>query len=406
MTSFLQLILAMTIIIAVAKASGYLSARLGQPTVFGELLAGLLLGPTVLNMLGWPFFSDAHLGDSIKHLAEIGVLFLMFVAGLEVELEEMVRSGRVAVLGGVLGTVMPVVLGWVAALLFGFGTQAGLFIGLMLAPTSVSISAQTLMELGVLRSPGGVALLGAAVVDDILAILMLSVFIALAGGGGGGAASILWVVARLTLYLALALAAGIWLIPRLTRWVERLPISEGVMALVVVVALLYGWAAEVLGGMAAITGAFLAGLSFARTPLREHITQGMHTLTYAWLVPVFFVSIGLEADARAMGAGGSLFMLVLILVAVLSKVLGGGMGARLGGFDNRQALRLGVGMVSRGEVGLIVASLGLKAGLISEGAFAGVVIMVLATTLLTPIMLRALYPGVTPEGETASASSS
>jgi len=406
MTSFLQLILAMTIIIAVAKVSGYLSARLGQPTVFGELLAGLLLGPTVLNMLGWPFFSDAHLGDSIKHLAEIGVLFLMFVAGLEVELEEMVRSGRVAVLGGVLGTVMPVVLGWVAALLFGFGTQAGLFIGLMLAPTSVSISAQTLMELGVLRSPGGVALLGAAVVDDILAILMLSVFIALAGGGGGGAASILWVVARLTLYLALALAAGIWLIPRLTRWVERLPISEGVMALVVVVALLYGWAAEVLGGMAAITGAFLAGLSFARTPLREHITQGMHTLTYAWLVPVFFVSIGLEADARAMGAGGSLFMLVLILVAVLSKVLGGGMGARLGGFDNRQALRLGVGMVSRGEVGLIVASLGLKAGLISEGAFAGVVIMVLATTLLTPIMLRALYPGVTPEGETASASSS
>jgi len=263
-----------------------------------------------------------------------------------------------------------------------------------------------LMELGVLRSPGGVALLGAAVVDDILAILMLSVFIALAGGGGGGAASILWVVARLTLYLALALAAGIWLIPRLTRWVERLPISEGVMALVVVVALLYGWAAEVLGGVAAITGAFLAGLSFARTPLREHITQGMHTLTYAWLVPVFFVSIGLEADARAMGAGGSLFMLVLILVAVLSKVLGGGMGARLGGFDNRQALRLGVGMVSRGEVGLIVASLGLKAGLISEGAFAGVVIMVLATTLLTPIMLRALYPGVTPEGETASASSS
>jgi Kef-type K+ transport system membrane component KefB len=406
MTSFLQLILTLTIIVAVAKAAGYLSIRLGQPAVLGELLAGLLLGPTVLNMLGWPFFSDAHLGDSIKHLAEIGVLFLMFVAGLEVDLEGMLRSGRVAALSGVLGVVAPAILGWVAALLFGFGTEAGLFIGLMLTPTSVSISAQTLMELGVLRSLEGVTLLGAAVVDDILAILLLSVFIALTGGGGGGAASILWVVGKMSLYLALALVAGIWLIPRLTRWVEQLPISEGVMALVVVMALFYGWAAEVLGGMAAITGTFLAGLFFARTPLHEYISRGMHTLTYAWLVPVFFVSIGLEANARAMGVGDSLFMLVLILVAVLSKVLGSGVGARLAGFDNRQALRLGVGMVSRGEVGLIVASLGLEAGLISEGVFASVVIMVLATTLLTPLMLRVLYPGVTPPGKTASASSS
>ena len=403
MTSFLQLILALSIIVAVAKAAGYLSIRLGQPAVLGELLAGLLLGPTVLNMLGWPFFSDAHLGDSIKHLAEIGVLFLMFVAGLEVDLEGMLRSGRVAALSGVLGVVAPAVLGWVVALLFGFSSEAGLFIGLVLTPTSVSISAQTLMELGVLRSLEGITLLGAAVVDDILAILLLSVFIALTGGGGGGAASILWVVGKMSLYLALALVAGLWLIPRLARWVEQLPISEGVMALVVITALFYGWAAEVLGGMAAITGAFLAGLFFARTPLHEYITRGMHTLTYAWLVPIFFVSIGLEANARAMGAGGSLFMLVLILVAVLSKVLGSGVGARLAGFDNRQALRLGVGMVSRGEVGLIVASLGLEAGLISEGIFAGVVIMVLATTLLTPLMLRALYPGVIPPGETASA---
>ena len=406
MTSFLQLILALSIIVAVAKAAGYLSIRLGQPAVLGELLAGLLLGPTVLNMLGWPFFSDAHLGDSIKHLAEIGVLFLMFVAGLEVDLEGMLRSGRVAALSGVLGVAAPAVLGWVVALLFGFSSEAGLFIGLVLTPTSVSISAQTLMELGVLRSLEGITLLGAAVVDDILAILLLSVFIALTGGGGGGAASILWVVGKMSLYLALALVAGLWLIPRLARWVEQLPISEGVMALVVITALFYGWAAEVLGGMAAITGAFLAGLFFARTPLHEYITRGMHTLTYAWLVPIFFVSIGLEANARAMGAGGSLFMLVLILVAVLSKVLGSGVGARLAGFDNRQALRLGVGMVSRGEVGLIVASLGLEAGLISEGIFAGVVIMVLATTLLTPLMLRALYPGVIPPRETASARSS
>lgn len=158
------------------------------------------------------------------------------------------------------------------------------------------------------------------------------------------------------------------------------------------VTLLYAWAAEALGGMAAITGAFLAGLLFGRTPLRPHIEAGMHTLTYAWLAPVFFVSIGLDANARILGLGSLPFVLLVVVVAVLSKVLGCGIGARLGGFSNGEALRLGVGMASRGEVGLIVASVGLGAGLIGETIFASLVIMVLLTTLLTPILLRMLYP--------------
>ena len=392
MDPLLQLLLALAFILMAAKGSGYLSTRLGQPAVLGELLVGLILGPTVLDMLHWPVFSNGHLGETLSHLAHLGVLFLMFIAGLEVDLEAMMRAGRPAVLAGVAGVVVPVALGMATALPFGFDPQRSLFMGLVLAATSVSISAQTLMELRVLRTRVGMALLGAAVVDDVLVILLLSLFVALAGGGGGGVVAVLWVLLKMAAFLGLAIWLGARIIPRLGSLVDRLPISEGAMALAIVVTLLYAWAAEAWGGVAAITGAFLAGLLFARTPLRHHIEARMHTLAYAWLVPVFFVSIGLEANARALGLGGLPFALVILGIAVLSKVLGCGIGARLGGFSNGEALRLGVGMTSRGEVGLIVASVGLNAGLIGEWIFASVVLMVLATTLLTPIMLRALYP--------------
>ena len=392
MVPLLQFLLALAIIIVAAKGAGYLSTRAGQPAVLGELLTGLILGPTMLDMLHWPVFSDEHLEETLRHLAHLGVLFLMFIAGLEVEFEAMRLAGRPATLAGIMGVVAPIVLGMAAVLPLGFDLQHGFFIGLILAATSVSISAQTLLELKVLRSRVGVALLGAAVVDDVLVILLLSLFIALAGDGGGGVVAIFWVLVRMALFLGLAIWLGARLIPRLATTISQLPISQGVMALVIVVTLLYAWAAEALGGVAAITGAFLAGLLFSRTPLRLHIETGMHTLAYGWLVPIFFVSIGLEVNARALGLGGLPFALVIVGVAVLSKIVGCGLGARLGGFTKGESLRLGVGMTSRGEVGLIVASVGLSAGLIGQYIFASVVLMVLVTTLLTPIMLRALYP--------------
>ncbi len=392
MDPFLQFLLAVALVVVAAKSAGYLSTRLGQPAVLGEILAGLVLGPTVLNMLQWPIFSDPHLEETLSHLAHMGVLLLMFIAGLEVDLRSMTQAGRPVLLAGVMGVLAPIGLGYAGALLFGFGQQESLAIGLVLAATSVSISAQTMMELGVLRSRVGVALLGAAVVDDVLVILLLSLFIALIGDGGGGIASLLWVTVKMVGFLGLAALLGVWLIPRLGSWVERLPISEGVLALAIVVTLLFAWAAEAIGGVAAITGAFLAGLLFARTPLRQHLEDGMHSLAYSWLVPIFFVSIGLQVNAGALGLGGLPFALLIIVIAVVSKIFGSGIGARLGGFPRGDALRLGVGMVSRGEVGLIVASVALGAGLIGDGVFASVVLMVVATTLLTPIMLRALYP--------------
>jgi Kef-type K+ transport system membrane component KefB len=283
-------------------------------------------------------------------------------------------------------------------LLRGADLERSLFVGLVLAATSVSISAQTLMELGVLRSPVGVALLGAAIIDDVLVVLLLAVLIALTAEGGGGALEVVWVVGRMALFLAATMTLGRPLVRRLAATVQRLPVSEGVMATAVVLTLLLAWSAEALGGMAAITGAFLAGLLFAATPQRAQIEDGMHTLAYALLVPVFFVSIGLETDARVLGVEGVPFALLLIGIAVVSKVAGCALGALAAGFDGRDALRLAVGMTSRGEVGLIVATIGLGRGLIDERVFAAVVIMVLVTTLVTPLLLRLLYPRPGPAG--------
>jgi len=210
MTPILQLILELVIVIAAAKAAGLLSNRLGQPAVLGEILVGLILGPSVLNLPGWPFITDAHLAETIAHLAEIGVILLMFIAGLEVDLGQMRKAGRVVLLAGVFGVIVPLLMGLGTALPFGYDLTQAAAIGLLLTATSVSISAQTLLELRVLRSKEGIALLGAAVVDDVLVILVLSIFLSVAGGGGGGLFGILILIGRMVLFLALFSVLG-WL---------------------------------------------------------------------------------------------------------------------------------------------------------------------------------------------------
>lgn len=396
MTSeFLHFILAIVIIIVVAKLSGYLSVRLGQPSVLGELIAGIILGPTLLNMLHWPIFEgDEVLGESLTLMAEIGVILLMFLAGLELELSELLRSGKVAALAGTLGVIIPFASGVLVALGFSNELPEAIFIGLALSATSVSISAQTLIELGVLRSKVGLGLLGAAVFDDILVILMLSTISIIVGaevGSGGG--SILLTVASMVGFLVLAVAFGLFALPRLATIVSRLPISQGTVVFALVTCLLYAWTAETIGGMAAITGAFLAGLFFARTNFVTEIEIGVSAMAYAFFVPIFLVNIGLQSDLGAISGTLWIFALILTGVAIVSKVVGSGLGALLGGFNRLDSLRLGVGMISRGEVGLIVASVALVEGFIRQDTFSIVVFMVIIATLVTPPLLRLTYSG-------------
>jgi Kef-type K+ transport system membrane component KefB len=392
MTPFLQLALALAIIILAAKLGGYASYRLGQPTVLGELLVGIILGPTLLDVLHLPYFSDEHLTEIIHELAEIGVLLLMFIAGLGLHITDLVHSSRVAALGGVLGVIFPLVLGISTGLVFSMPLPSAIFVGLILSATSVSISAQTLIELKALRSRVGTGLLGAAVLDDILVILGLSIFIALGitGEGGNGWVEILWITGKMAFFLLLASAIGRWVLLRLSEKFHDLPISQGLMAFTFVIVLLFGWMAEVIGGMAAITGAFLAGLWLSRSSLRERILSVISVPAYGIFVPIFFVDVGLTANVRMLGGENLWLLLVMVIVAVVSKVLGAGAGARLAGFCRLESLQFGVGMMSRGEVGLIVASVGITQGLINQGTFAAVVGVVIITTLLTPPLLRLL----------------
>lgn len=401
MAHSLQLLLLLALAIGVAKLGGALATRINQPAVFGEILVGLILGPTVLNVLGWPVFTatvgspivqDASLNAFMRDLAELGVLLLMFVAGLETDLDEMRRVGKVAFWSAFGGVILPLVFGALTALAFGFSLYwDGIFIGTILTATSVSISAQTLMELGTLRSREGATILGAAVIDDVMGIVLLSLVVAFAKAPGPGVdvAAIGGVGLRIVVYFVIAIFLGRG-VPTVLSWARGLRVSQAVLSIAIVIAMIYAWAAEYVGGMASITGAYIAGVLIGHTEFKKELDNGIHPLAYSIFVPVFFTSIGLQANGRVLGEH-VVFTIVLVLVSVITKVAGAGLLARVCGFTSKQSLRVGVGMISRGEVGLIIAGYGLSNGIIGVDVFSASVIMVLATTMVTPPLLRLAF---------------
>jgi len=424
MSSELQLLLLLAIIIAVSKLAGHLSQRfLRQPVVFGEILAGLLLGPTLLNIFGWPVFHATseeswRLHDHVEALAGIGVLLLMFIAGLETNLAQMRKVGTTALWSAVGGVVLPLAGGFLISRLFGLGVLESLFIGAVLTATSVSISAQTLMELGRFKSKEGMTILGAAVIDDILGIIILSFVIAIGAtrgleGGGheslvsmitepvsglfglaqpGVAMQIIVVLVLMGVFFALVLSQSGRLLEPVLAWADRLHASFMIPAAALVMVFMFAVGAEYIGQVAAITGAYIVGVFLAQTRYAKQIEHTIHPFTYALFVPVFFMSIGLNADAKTLMQGNLWFVGAIVVVAVLAKVIGCGIGARLTGFTTKESTCVGVGMVSRGEVGLIVAQVGLMNHIINKGEYATLVVMVLVTTVVTPVLLRLSFP--------------
>lgn len=437
MSPLLQLLLLLAAFIVIAKGSGMIFVRLKQPAILGEILAGLILGPTVLNLPGWEFFA-AHGAEghsvftTIHELAEIGVLLLMFIAGMETDLAAMARVGRAALLAAAGGVIGPVVLGigvslGLAGLIGGnVSLFKAAFIAVILSATSVSITAQTLMELGHLRSKEGTTILGAAVIDDVIGIVLVSLILAMHTGGAGNgehqvmaslaaflshtfhagtALGIVILLACMLFFFATTWFVGGRLIPRLLRLSESLPTSQPMLAMTLAIIFLMAWGAEWIGSVAFITGSYFAGLLIAQTHYKHQIEERISAMTYSLFVPIFFVNIGLRADARplfepfgAMLQGTApdwnifLFTVAICLVAILAKVGGCALGALPAGFKPLEALRVGVGMISRGEVGLIIAGIGEASGIISPTVFSVMVVMVLVTTLVTPPALKLVFP--------------
>ncbi|PYQ93015.1 MAG: cation:proton antiporter, partial [Acidobacteria bacterium] len=404
MSHLLQLLALLSLMVAGAKLAGAAAVRVGQPAVFGEILIGLLLGPTFVNVLEWPVFVPAavpHLAGVapaplmavVQDLADVGVILLMFVAGLETDVDEMRRTGHVAFWSAAGGVVLPMAGGIATAAAFGMPIfWEAIFVGTILTATSVSISAQTLMELGVLRSKEGSTILGAAVIDDVMGLVVLSIVVAFAQASEPGVVQILAIVLRMAAFFVAALLVGRHF-ERIAAWGDRLGVSQGLLATVTVIAFVYAWAAEYVGGVAAITGSYVAGVLLTQTSFKKRIDAGVHPLTYSVLVPIFFISIGLRANGRDLGAHTA-FTIALVLVAIGAKAIGCGALAKICGFSPRESLRVGVGMISRGEVGLIVAGYGLGHGLIDQDVFSASVIIVLVTTMMTPPLLRLVFPAV------------
>lgn len=392
MTAFLQICTTLAILLLSAKAFGYLSTKLNQPSVLGELIIGIILGPSLLNIFNISFLNYEELPMFINEFAEIGVLLLMFIAGLELHLSDLAKNKAASAYAGIFGVVVPVLLGFLVGEMFSMDREQSLFLGLTLGATSVSISAQTLIELRMLRSRVGFGLLGAAVFDDMLVILLLSGFIALHLGGSIN--EILMVVGKMIVFLSASLAFGYWILPKITKKIQKLPITQGSITLALVIIFVYGVSAEILGGMAAITGSFIAGLMYARTTEKNEIERGLRSLAYGLFVPIFFINIGLHIDIHDMGISSLWTLLAVSVVAILGKIIGSGLGARLGKFEWKESLQLGVGMVSRGEVGLIVATVGLQENLLNPDLYSAIVGMVLITTLITPPLLRASFSNI------------
>jgi Kef-type K+ transport system membrane component KefB len=392
MLPFLQIILALAVIISLAKISGYFSYKIGQPAVVGEVSAGLILGPSVFDFLGWEIFTDSHLAEIITHFAEMGVLLLLFIAGLGLHLSDLVKSRKTASLAGALGFSFTLSFGFLLARLFSFDINESIFIGLILAPTSIGISAQTLMELGALRTKVGITLLGAAVVDDMMGVLGVSIFMAfVVGGVSADLSSVLVIIVTMILFMVIASLIGLKVLPKLAEKIDTLPISQGLIAFSFVTVLFYSWAAEAIGHMAAIIGAFMVGLFLARSPLKDKIEKGLSSIAYGVFVPIFFINVGLSANIRSISVDGILLLAGMIVVVIVSKLLGTGISGRLGGMTNRESIQLGFGMVPRGEVVLIIAAVGIVEGFINSNTFSTIVILVIITTIMTPPILRKLF---------------
>lgn len=375
------------LILLTTKVFGIITKRLQMPQVVGALIAGLVMGPAMLNVI--------HSTEFLSQVSELGVIVMMFTAGLGTSLSDLKQTGKAGFLVALCGVIVPLIGGTILSLFFNTSTAPNafiqnVFIGVVLTATSVSITVEALKEMGKLNTVVGNTILAAALIDDVLGLIALTIVTSI---GGSADANLLVVLLKIVAFFVLVIVVGI-LVKKAMDWyianvhstdLQRYPIFAFILCLVL------SFCAEEFFGVADITGAFAAGLIISTTSKAKYIELKFAPVSYLLLTPIFFASIGLTVELPEMNATIIIFSILLVAVAVLTKWIGCGLGAKLCGLKGHQCEQIGVGMVCRGEVALIVANKGSALGLMPEVFFGPVIIMVVATTILTPILLKFAY---------------
>ena len=380
--SFLGLLV---LLLGAAKLFGALAQWLGQPAVLGELLAGVVVGASVLRLID-PGNANDPRNDVLHVFAEIGVVLLLFEIGMETDLKKLLRVGGASLVVAVVGVVLPFVLGYAACRGLGVGQLPSIVAGAALTATSVGITARVLSDLGQLNAPEGQIILGAAVLDDVIGLVILTVIAGLTDGRPVTLTSIARTTSVAFGFLVITLLLGRLLVPPLFGLLNRGRLPGAAILLAVMLALGLSWLAHAVGS-AVIIGSFAAGLLLAATERTNEIEHGIRNLAH-FFVPIFFLMVGAAVDVRALNVPTLQIGALLIVAAVVGKFLA---GYAPFWFRGRKNL-IGVGMIPRGEVGLIFAQMGLASKVFDAGLFSAVTLMVLATTLMAPPMLKWLTP--------------
>ena len=382
-------LLDLAILLFAAKLFSTAGRKIGIPEVVGEILAGLVVGGAVF---GW-----VQESDFLSRMAEIGVIMLMFEAGLGTNLQELKKSGIKATLIACMGVLVPIILGTLLFMAFyGFGAPGsepfmkGLFIGTIISATSVSITVAALKELGKLNDTVGTTIVSAAIIDDVLGIIVLTLVTGLAGRSGGGGA-IGPVLLKVVLFFAGSIGSG-FLVYKGMDWLDRRYTHQRRIPIIsLCYCFLMAYLAETFFGIADITGAYVAGVVLCNLADRDYIERRIDISSYMIFAPIFFAGIGLKTSFGAMDARLIAFSVCFVLIALISKVIGCGGCAKLLGFDGQDSMKIGLGMMTRGEVALITAQMGLSVGLLTADFFTAVILLILVSSVVTPILLKRVY---------------
>lgn len=376
----------LAILIFSCKALGLLARKIGAPQVVGEILAGLIIGPSVINIV--------KVNDTIEVFAEIGVIMLMFAAGLGTDMKQLKKSGFKSFFVALIGVLVPLIGGFVLyGLFYGFeappakGFYTALFMGTIITATSVSITVAALSEMGKLSSDVGTTIVGAAVIDDVIGIIVLTCVV----GGAGGDGNVGMVLVKIVLFFAVAFVIGL-VIHKCMEWLdERHPHTQRIPIYSLAFCFAMAYVAQKYFGIADITGAYCAGIVLCTIKDTEYVEKKIDISSYMLFGPIFFACIGLKTDLSGVTVSILGFSICFMIIALLTKVIGCGLAAKICGYNMKDSLRIGAGMMTRGEVALIVAQKGLAAGVLDSAYFPAVILLIIVSSIVTPIILKLMF---------------